>query len=272
MEIKTIVREDKTLHIDPPLCVLFPYEKGCGLTFQDRSLDIDAAANDRDSLVTAIEDDIIVMWDEYAEASNDELTTKAIRMKKRLRSRITVSYKDEMGCDKKNKLEENGWRVGTVDDFLRPVCYILIGNIASGKTTYVQETLNPSTIVVCGDNITDCVHAKYTEYSVGLKPLYKAVEHTIITQAAAAGRDIVIDRMNASRKSRQRYISLAKSLDYSVVGVIMDQSSASVHAARRHECDSRGVPLGRWVGVANGFVEQYEKPTVAEGFDDIRRQ
>ncbi len=173
--------------------------------------------------------------------------------------------------DKKKRLEENGWRVGSTDDFLRPVCYILIGNIASGKTTYTKDVLDPKTIVVCGDNITDCVHAKYTEYSVGLKPLYKAVEHTIITQAAAADCDIVIDRMNASKKSRQRYISLAKSLGYSVVAVIMDQSDASTHATRRFECESRGVSLDTWIGVANGFVKQYEKPTHKEGFDDIRR-
>lgn len=148
---------------------------------------------------------------------------------------------------------------------------LLIGMIASGKSTYAKKRASEGALIVNDDSFTMALHAnQYQLYSESLKPLYKDLELTTILDGHMLGRDIIIDRPNFSIETRKRYISLASMLDTKAVGVIFPVEAPEVHAKRRFASDSRGGSLEKWCAVANFHHAHYEPPTLAEGFYALR--
>ena len=83
----------------------------------------------------------------------------------------------------------------------KPKVEILVGFIASGKSTYSKHRASQGAIVINDDAIVNAVHSNiYELYDKNLKPLYKAVENTILEMALALNRDVVIDRPNYSEQ------------------------------------------------------------------------
>lgn len=148
---------------------------------------------------------------------------------------------------------------------------LLIGQIASGKSTLAREYAKQGAIIVNDDAIVAALHAgSDTLYRVENKPIYKAVENTIVQAALALGRTVVIDRPCATRATRARYISLAKSLDCPVCAVWLGTQGAKFHAKRRYESDNRGHSLEAWQKVAERIEASLEFPEMhAEGLASI---
>lgn len=148
---------------------------------------------------------------------------------------------------------------------------ILIGNIASGKSTYCRKRAKEGAIVVNDDAIVNGVHCDiYTLYSKELKPLYKAVENCIVISAIMLGRDVVIDRgVNITPHSRRRFIGLSNSLDAKVTAVVFKFCDPAIHAERRAKDNLRGYPFEYWLEVAKNFHNKLILPEKHEGFDDI---
>lgn len=148
---------------------------------------------------------------------------------------------------------------------------ILIGNIASGKSTYCRKKAKDGSIIVNDDSIVNCIHANnYQLYCDKLKPLYKSVENQIIVGAVSFNRPIIIDRgLNLTTKSRRRYIGLAHSLDYECYAVIFPFENPEKHAERRINDDGRNYGFDYWCDVAQFKLNQYEEPSTLEGFDKI---
>lgn len=148
---------------------------------------------------------------------------------------------------------------------------ILVGMIASGKSTYTKKRAKEGAIIVNDDIIVNCVHGDiHTMYSRDLKPLYRGIESLIIHGAALAGRDIVIDRPNVKKETRQRYIEIAKSLDYCKIEcVIFNMESPYTHAMRRTNSDCRGYDFGYWLNVANYHFNMYITPDIGDGYTGI---
>lgn len=148
---------------------------------------------------------------------------------------------------------------------------LLIGMIGSGKSIYSNKRAKEGAIVLNDDSIVLAVHGgNYSLYDKKLKPLYKQVETAMFHTAIAMGKDIVIDRTNLSKSQRTRYISLAKSLDQDIVGVIFPIEDPEIHAARRYKHDSRGVSYQKWCGIADFHFSQYEEPQLNEGFNNFK--
>ena len=146
---------------------------------------------------------------------------------------------------------------------------ILVGPIASGKSTYCRQAAEEGAVIVNDDAIVTGIHAgTYGLYNEGLKPLYKAVENTIIQMGLAMGRRVIVDRPNHSRKMRRRYIALGLSMDVPVCIVMMKRESPEVHAARRAK-ESRGYSYEHWLEAAQLHEALYEAPCKAEGFHEI---
>ena len=150
-----------------------------------------------------------------------------------------------------------------------PVLEILVGPIASGKSTYCRQKAKEGYIIVNDDAIITFLHGgEYKLYNEDLKPLYKIVENTIITTALAMKINVVIDRPNHSRVMRRRYISLAKSLDISVIIIMMRREASEVHAKRRMT-DSRGYTYEYWLKTIKEHELLYDEPKYTEGFDNV---
>jgi predicted kinase len=148
---------------------------------------------------------------------------------------------------------------------------VLVGNIASGKSTYCRDRAKDGAIIINDDAIVNALHCdQYGLYSEELKPLYKAIETQILMTSIAMGLDVVVDRgLNLRPDSRRRWVSLANSMDERCEAVIFEFYDPAVHATRRMQHDARGHDFNYWLDVATRFHRQYEKPTLAEGFRTV---
>jgi len=147
---------------------------------------------------------------------------------------------------------------------------ILVGNIASGKSTLTRKYAAEGYLIINDDAIVSALHGgDGGAYEKTLKPLYKAVEDCIFSHGAALGRSIVIDRPNMSISNRRRYIGMAKSRDMSVRAVVMPMQDVLTHATRRYNTDNRGLTLTAWTKAAMRIANSYEAPSLNEGIDEI---
>jgi predicted kinase len=148
---------------------------------------------------------------------------------------------------------------------------ILVGPIASGKSTYARKRAAEGALIINDDALVAMLHAgDDTRYNAHNKNTYKAIETAAIVAILAAGIDVVIDRPNHKRATRQRYIGLAKSFDAQVTMVMFKREPPEIHARRRFDSDSRGHSLEWWTAVARRHEAHYEPPLInLEHFDDI---
>jgi len=152
-----------------------------------------------------------------------------------------------------------------------PKVYVLVGMIASGKSTYCQHAAKAGNIIVNDDAIVNLLHADdYTLYDKALKVMYKNVENSIIGLALCLGKSVVVDRgLNVSMESRKRFIALANSCDVSCNAIIFPKDEYSVHAKRRFDKDNRGLTYETWLDTAMHHANKYSVPTVYEGFHNV---
>ena len=147
---------------------------------------------------------------------------------------------------------------------------VLVGMIASGKSSYAKSAANQGKIVINDDSLVLSFHGgNYLLYDPKLKPFYKAVETNSICNALLAGKSVVIDKTNLSRESRLRYVSLAKILDVESKAVCFPVCSPELHAERRFQSDSRGYSFEHWIRVAQSHLREYTPVSPDEGFHNI---
>ncbi len=148
---------------------------------------------------------------------------------------------------------------------------VLIGMIASGKSTWSRMRARNGWLVLNDDAIVKALHAgNYTLYDKNLRPLYKAIEDHILHSAILLGRNVVIDRgLDISKKSRQRWVAIARSTDTEIRAVWFDKLDPMAHATRRWRSDARGHTLEYWLEVATAHDKRYDNPVVSEGFCEI---
>ena len=149
--------------------------------------------------------------------------------------------------------------------------FVLVGMIASGKSTYCNNAAKSGQIIINDDGIVTLVHGgDYTLYSEDLKVLYKTIENNILGTALAMGRSVVIDRgVNISIKGRQRWLSLANSLDVPCEAISFHNEGPEVHAERRAKNDGRGHDYDYWLKVAEAHDKVYSFPDFKEGFSAV---
>lgn len=147
---------------------------------------------------------------------------------------------------------------------------LLVGNIASGKTTFCKEAALEGDVIVGDDPITMMLHGgNYRLWNKELVPLYKSVEHHIVHAGVLAGRNVVIDKTNMTRETRAKYIALARSMEVDIIAYEFPQVTPHEHAERRFNADNRDTTHETWLTVAEKFALMYEKPQLEEGFSDI---
>ncbi len=148
---------------------------------------------------------------------------------------------------------------------------ILVGMIASGKSSYCRNAAKHGIICMNDDAIVNMLHGdEYTLYNKDLKPLYKSIENHIVTTTLLMKKTIIVDRgLSISVEGRRRWIALAKSLDIPCEALIFKNEGPEVHAKRRSESDARGHGYDYWLKVASKHFENYREPSLLEGFDSI---
>jgi hypothetical protein len=149
---------------------------------------------------------------------------------------------------------------------------LLVGMIASGKSTYAKEKAAEGWLTINDDAIVNLVHGNnYLLYDKKLKLLYKSIEHNTTNLILCSGRDLIVDngRANLTVEGRQRWIAMCRSFDIGIQAVIFPKEDYIVHADRRFNSDPRGESLENWIKIAKTHEEIYQAPALNEGFSEI---
>jgi len=160
-----------------------------------------------------------------------------------------------------------------------PNVYILIGNIGSGKTYWARRKVFKGAIYISNDAITDMMHmGDYTRYDPELSSTYHRIEDTLLEDSLLnQDRDIIIDRTNMSRAKRKRFICLINcyinvregksNIEWKKIAVVFN--SDIITCLHRRSKNSKGITERKWAEIYNKFADEFESPTLDEGFDDI---
>ena len=148
---------------------------------------------------------------------------------------------------------------------------VLVGMIASGKSTWARERARQGWLVMNDDAVVNMLHGgEYVLYDKDLRPLYKSIEDHVVHAAVLLKRDLVIDRgLDIDSTARKRWIALARSLDVPVRAVSFEVYPPEIHGERRFKKDARGHTLQYWIDVAEAHAKRYDYPSVHEGFHEV---
>lgn len=150
-----------------------------------------------------------------------------------------------------------------------PNLIMLVGNIGSGKSTFVKELTKRGYIVVSRDALRIMVGGGKYVFDVDLEPEIFRIERYALRVLSDFGHNIVIDETNMSLTIRGRHLDCIKDKGYRKIAIIMPKLSKEESITRRLE-DNHG-DNGRqvWGDVWDRFDKIYTAPTKEEGFDIV---
>lgn len=160
---------------------------------------------------------------------------------------------------------------------------VLVGMIASGKSTYARRRADEGAIIISHDDLTEMLHARY-RYESRLREMYRRMEESLAWLALDNGRDVIIDRTHLTSESRDRWVKWAKVYNslstygyrkppIIVIAVAFPIEAPEVHARRRMN-DHRARPYEEWLLIARHHVEQARLEPLSddEGFSEVRHE
>jgi predicted kinase len=125
----------------------------------------------------------------------------------------------------------------------------LVGLQGSGKTTWFLEKCSQTHVHVSRDIQKTA-----------------AAEAVLVANCLKTGRSFVIDDTNATRPARAPYIGDAKIEGFRVVGYFFDVPARTAIGRNNHRKDNKPIPAPAILRTA----KRMEKPSVEEGFDEVR--
>lgn len=127
---------------------------------------------------------------------------------------------------------------------------LLIGNIASGKSTYARQRVREGWFVVNGDAIMNMLLADQYRYQNLVVCLMQLKAKFLVE----AHEDVVIDSSwNVAAEARIMWQQLFPNL----VEIVFPREAPEVHAKRRMEHDPRGGTYDMWLEVAQCIDSMY---------------
>jgi predicted kinase len=138
---------------------------------------------------------------------------------------------------------------------------ILIGFPGCGKSTFAK-TLGKNYDILSSDTIRIEVYGDANAEDVN-RVVFKKL-HGRMWGALKNGKNVVIDATNLTYGARYSYINIAKKNNAKVVGILFD-TPIDV-CKERNSKRSRVVPDEAYVRLERKYV----KPSMSEGFDEIR--
>jgi predicted kinase len=148
---------------------------------------------------------------------------------------------------------------------------ILTGNVGSGKSFLASKLAVWGAVVVNMDSIVKMVlGGRYDVYDPNKKDVYRRIEEEAIRAGIESGNEVVVDRTNMDRKTRSRYINIAKSCGSLVTCYDFGSGKGLFDKLiERRAKNQRNVTIRRWEKIISHFSEIYEPPSEDEGIDNI---
>ncbi len=126
---------------------------------------------------------------------------------------------------------------------------ILVGLPGAGKTTYFDRHFR----------------ATHAHVSRDVQKSARA-EDALLAECIAQQRSFVVDDTNTTRASRAAFIANAKAAGYRVTAYFFDTPVRVAIGRNNHREDKKPIPVPAILRMA----KQLEKPSIEEGFDEVR--
>lgn len=146
---------------------------------------------------------------------------------------------------------------------------LMVGNIGSGKSTYIKKHLKGST-VVSRDAMRYMVGGGVYIFEERTERVIKQLANLAVEELFKEDiYEIVVDETNMSKRVRENYIKLAHKYNYDIIALIFPYLSQKEAIKRRMTNPHDNYNKTVWEGVWENLNTSYQEPTFAEGFDGI---
>jgi len=147
---------------------------------------------------------------------------------------------------------------------------IAIGNIGSGKSTYINRYYSyPPHVYISRDSIRYMFGNNEYLFEQTLEPLVKIINLDMVSLLCSRGRSFVCDDTYITKDDRKRVLSLGNMYDYKKTALVFPRLSMKESVGRRMNNPHNIPEQERWESVWKKFDSIYEEPTKEEGFDEI---
>ena len=149
---------------------------------------------------------------------------------------------------------------------------VLVGNVATGKSTYAKTIIPKGYICMSRDAIRYMIGAGKYIFNTTLEPDIFASEVAILNQFMPSGINIVVDEVGMSPRLRKRYLDLAEQYHYKVEAHIMPKTTLEEAIKRKMNgsgCNHGNYQAKTWEVIWHKFDQAYIRPTKGEGFNKI---
>ena len=146
-------------------------------------------------------------------------------------------------------------------------CHVLVGNIASGKSTTVKRLGIKH--VVSKDTLRYVIGDGEYRFDTVLEPYIHAATSALISLYSRSGIDFVVDETHMSSKERRRTLQHIHPSCSIICHVGVDRGENS-HVVARMKDNHGSTSEGTWRDVYRMLNASFEPPDLSEGFDEIR--
>jgi len=147
-------------------------------------------------------------------------------------------------------------------------CIIMVGNIGSGKSTYVKD-LHGEYAVVSRDKLRYMFGNGNYIFDTKLEPTVSAATFYIVDNLMETGVNIIVDETNVNIKMRKMYIGYAKMYGYEISAIVLPRLSMEESVNRRMNDPHGQYDRTVWENVWKKFDNSYIEPTLQEGFNSV---
>lgn len=147
-----------------------------------------------------------------------------------------------------------------------PNVYVLVGNIASGKSTFCNSG---EMEVISKDDLRYCIRPGEYVFDVDCEGLIQMLIKEKLRCSILGGESVIIDETNMSVDSRKWVLDMCKDMGATPVAIVFPDRGEDSHVYARLKDNHGDTSESTWREVYRRKYSQYVMPTKEEGFDDV---
>jgi len=157
-----------------------------------------------------------------------------------------------------------------------PEVIMLIGNIGSGKTTYIknQKYVEQGYVIISRDSLRYALGGGQYIWNKKCEMIIHNAISTLLDGCLHLGLNVVIDETNINIKTRDNTLDAVMNCinadKYKTIAIVMPEFSMDESVNRRLQSNHGNFDRKLWEGVWDRFYRKYQEPISDEGFYEIK--
>lgn len=162
----------------------------------------------------------------------------------------------------------------------KPKLIIMVGNIVSGKTTWITNFLvgystkeRNNWAVLSKDALRVMIGAGRYVYEESIEPIIHISLLNLMQNFMVEGINVILDETNMDKDTRREFHCLADSYGYETIAVVLSnppqEEIIKRIGCRKGKLEWVSTSTEVWEGVWERKNSKFEMPTEEEGFDEI---